>query len=62
MENFATFYANSIKNKNKKVKKGKYKGQRRAVIKKDLQLPGYMHYNDPSSSTAPSSSTFTTKG
>lgn len=63
MESFATFFDRAMKNKNKKIKKGKYKGQNRAITKKDdMPLPGPTYRTTPRIGDAPSSSTFVTKG
>ncbi len=61
--NFATFFAQSMKDKTRKIKKGRYKGQPSSVkASKKLQLPGPMFYRNPGNSDAPSSSTFIAQG
>ena len=63
MGNFATFFTQSIKDKTRKVKSGKYKGHPGAIKpKRNIQLPGVTYYSNPGKSDAPSSSTFLTKG
>jgi hypothetical protein len=63
IESFSAFFDRAMKNKNKKIKKGKYKGQNRAITKKDdIPLPGPKYRVTPRSGDAPSSSTFVTKG
>ncbi len=61
--NFATFYTQAIKDKNKKITKGKNKGQSSMIDKsKDIHLPGPMYYKVPAKSSAPSASTFVARG
>lgn len=61
MNNFSTFYTQAIRDKQKIVKRGKYKGQRRSIKSKDLPVPG-LAYHNPMSSQAPSASTYTIRG
>lgn len=56
--NFATFFTQATQAKNRKIKKGKYKGQSNTIKTKDLNLPGPMYHPTPSRSDAPSASTF----
>lgn len=61
--NFATFFAQSVKDKTRKIKKGRYKGQPSSIkATKKLQLPGHMFYRNPGNSDVSSSSTFTAQG
>lgn len=61
--NFATFFAQSMKDKTRKIKKGRYKGQPSSIkATKKLQLPGPMFYRNPGNSDAPSASTFAAQG
>ena len=63
--NFATFFAQAVKDRSRKVKRGKHKGQYMSFKQKaDLQLPGPAYHADPSSSklSAPSASTYVTRG
>jgi hypothetical protein len=62
--NFATFYAQAMKEKNRKVSKGKHKGQEKSIFKKkrELQMPGSLYYHDSNGSHAPSGSTFVAQG
>ena len=61
--NFATFFTRSMKDKTRKIKKGRYRGQPGSIKdSKKLQLPGNMFYRNPGNSDAPSASTFTLGG
>jgi hypothetical protein len=62
--NFATFYAQAAQEKNRKVGKGRNKGQPKSILKKkkELQMPGSMYYRDANGSQAPSGSTFVAQG
>lgn len=56
--NFATFFAQSMKDKTRKIKKGRYKGQPSSIkASKELHLPGPI-YHTAHASSAPSASTF----
>jgi len=59
---FASFFTQAMKDKQKKVKKGKYKGQNRSIKTKDLPPPGPAYQKSPGGSDAPSASTFSLKG
>jgi hypothetical protein len=62
--NFSTFYTQAIKDKAKKIKKGKYRGQSKSLKSDGMQrLPGPAYYAQPGGrSDAPSASTFKTVG
>lgn len=63
--NFAEFYSNSVKEKNKKIKKGKYRGQPKSVKSKNLSIPGSTftsYVGQPSLIQAPSANTYTVRG
>jgi len=61
--NFASFYTQAIKDKKKKIKKGKYKGQERSISKKDLPRTAGLTYKPKfDQNDAPSVSTFSVKG
>ena len=62
MSNFADFYTRAIKDKNRKIKKGRYKGQSGSLKSKELKLPGPAYHPQPGRSDAPSASTFMPKG
>lgn len=62
MNNFASFYTQSIKDKIRKIKKGKYKGQRGIIKHRNLTIPGQTYYQQPGKSDAPSASTYTVRG
>lgn len=62
IRNFASFFAQAVQNRGKKIKKGKYKGQMRGITSKELKTPGAIHYKTPRSTDAPSSSTYMVKG
>lgn len=62
MNNFATFYAQSVKNKTRKIKRGKYKGQSGSINNRDIKLPGPAYHPQPGKSDAPSASTFKSVG
>lgn len=64
--NFATFYADAIKERGKKARKGKFKGQRGqhgTSVKNNALIRPVVPYNaNPPSSDAPSASTFLQHG
>lgn len=60
--NFAVFYANAIKDANRKRKKGKYKGHRIKSKHKNLPLPGPAYIPSANKLQAPSASTYTIRG
>ena len=63
--NFATFFAQSVKDRSRKIKRGKYKGQFRGIKSKpDLQMPGPAYHPEASASklNAPSASTYVERG
>ncbi len=64
MGNFSTFFTLAMKSKNKKVKRGKYKGQTRELTDRKLREPGpvYRPIQNANKLSAPSASTFTLKG
>lgn len=63
MNNFASFYTQSVKDKLKKKTKGKYRGQSNIRNKKtDLTIQGPVYNPHPARSDAPSASTFVSRG
>jgi hypothetical protein len=61
--NFSTFYTQALKDKAKKFKRGKYKGQSKSLKSDGMQrLPGPTYSPNPAHSDAPSASTFKTVG
>jgi hypothetical protein len=61
--NFASFYTRAMKNKKKKIKKGKYKGQMKGTTSQDLAAPGPAVFQKTFDRLhAPSASTYTVKG
>ncbi len=59
--NFATFFAQAIKDKTHKRKRGKYKGQYKS-LRKDLPMPGPGYISQPGKTQAPSASTYAVRG
>lgn len=55
---FSSFYADAVKDKLRKVKKGKYRGSSVNKHEKIMRLPGVPYYPTPGRSDAPSSSTY----
>lgn len=63
--NFSTFYSQAVKDKSKRLKKGKYKGQLKSVThmrSDNITLPGVAYTAQPSKNQAPSASTYTVRG
>lgn len=61
--NFASFYTQAQKDRQKKIKKGKYKGQMKGITSKELSPPGPAVFKKTfNRSDAPSASTFSVKG
>lgn len=59
MNNFATFYTQAVKDKLRKVKRGKYRGQLNNIKPNGaLRLPGPAYFAAPGKSDAPSASTY----
>ena len=56
--NFTTFFGQAMKDKNRKIKKGRYKGQPGSLKSKKLDLPGPGYHINPGLSDAPSASTY----
>ena len=64
--NFSKFYADAVREREKKAKKGKYRGQRGAhstsVHNQALVRPNMPYTAQPAQSQAPSASTYMQKG